>query len=52
MSRLIKNQKAVAEKYDASKQYTLYEACELLKEITYTKFDASVEVSANLASTA
>ncbi|NLN99973.1 MAG: 50S ribosomal protein L1 [Bacteroidales bacterium] len=48
MSRLTKNQKAAAEKYDASKQYTLYEACELLKEITYTKFDASVEVSANL----
>ena len=48
MSRLTKNQKAVAEKYDASKLYTLTQACELLKDITYTKFDATVEISTNL----
>ena len=48
MSRLTKNQKAVQEKYDRSKLYSLQEACELLKEITYTKFDASVEITANL----
>ena len=48
MSRLTKNQKAVQEKYDRSKPYSLQEACELLKEITYTKFDASVEITANL----
>ncbi len=35
-------------KYDHTKVYTLAEACGLLKDITYTKFDASVEVSANL----
>ena len=48
MSRLTKNQKAVQEKYDKAKLYTLNEACELLKDITYTKFDASVEITANL----
>ena len=48
MSRITKNQKAVIAKYDASKQYTLAQACEILKDITYTKFDASVELSANL----
>ena len=48
MGRITKNQKAVAEKYDSSKQYTLAQACEMLKDITYTKFDASVELSANL----
>ena len=48
MSRITKNQKAVTAKYDASKQYTLAQACEMLKDITFTKFDASVELSANL----
>ncbi len=48
MSRITKNQKAVTAKYDASKQYTLAQACEMLKDITFTKFDASVEFSANL----
>jgi len=48
MAKLTKNQKAVATKYDAHKLYTLPEACEILKDITYTKFDASVEISVNL----
>lgn len=48
MSKLTKNQKAALAKYDRSKVYSLSEACEILKEITYTKFDASVEVSCNL----
>ena len=48
MAKLTKNQKAVASKYDAHKLYTLPEACEILKDITYTKFDASVEISVNL----
>ena len=48
MSKLTKNQKAVMAKYDHTKVYTLAEACGLLKDITYTKFDASVEISANL----
>ena len=48
MSKLTKNQKAVIAKYDSSKTYPLSEACALLKDITYTKFDASVELSVNL----
>lgn len=48
MSRLTKNQKAVLEKYEPSKMYELSEACGVLKDITYTKFDASVELSVNL----
>ena len=48
MSKLTKNQKAVVEKYDSAKQYELPEACGLLKELTYTKFDASVELHVNL----
>ncbi|MGN1212396.1 MAG: 50S ribosomal protein L1 [Candidatus Cryptobacteroides sp.] len=48
MSKLTKNQKAVMAKYDAAKEYKLAEACDLVKEITYTKFDASVELAVNL----
>jgi len=48
MSRVTKNQKAVADKFDAHKLYSLSEACEILKDITYTKFDSSVEISVNL----
>ena len=40
--------KAALAKYDPSKQYELSEACGILKDITYTKFDASVELIANL----
>ena len=48
MGKLTKNQKAAIAKYDAAKEYKLAEACELVKEITYTKFDASVELHVNL----
>ena len=48
MGKLTKNQKAVIAKYDAAKEYKLAEACELVKEITYTKFDASVELHVHL----
>ena len=48
MSKLTKNQKAVLAKYEPAKAYTLAEACELLKDITYTKFDSTVEISCNL----
>jgi large subunit ribosomal protein L1 len=48
MSKLTKNQKAVLAKYDKNQVYGLQEACALLKEITYTKFDASVEITTNL----
>lgn len=48
MSKLTKNQKVAAAKYDSSKQYKLSEACKIVKEITFTKFDASVEISVRL----
>ena len=48
MATLTKNQKAVAEKFDSHKLYTLAEACQVVKDITFTKFDATVELSANL----
>ena len=48
MGKLTKNQKAAIAKNDAAKEYKLAEACELVKEITYTKFDASVELHVNL----
>ncbi len=38
----------VMAKYEPAKQYKLSEACEIVKEITYTKFDASVELAVNL----
>ena len=48
MSKKTKNQKAAAEKYDSHKLYSLSEACQVVKDITFTKFDATVELSANL----
>ena len=48
MSKLTKNQEMVMAKYDAAKEYKLAEACEIVKEITFTKFDASVELAINL----
>ena len=48
MSKLTKNQKIVADKIEAGKAYTLDEACSLLKEITFTKFDASVDIDMRL----
>ena len=48
MSRTTKNQKAVATKYDSHTLYPLAQACEMLKDITFTKFDSTVEITANL----
>ena len=48
MSKLTKNQKAVAGKVEAGKSYSLDEAAALLKEITTTKFDASVDIDVRL----
>jgi large subunit ribosomal protein L1 len=48
MSKLTKNQRLVAEKIEAGKLYTLKEAAELVKEITTTKFDASVDIDVRL----
>ncbi|MCE2616961.1 MAG: 50S ribosomal protein L1 [Phocaeicola sp.] len=48
MSKLTKNQKLAAEKIEAGKAYSLNEASKLLKEITFTKFDASVDIAVRL----
>ena len=48
MSKLTKNQKLVSEKIEAGKAYTLKEAAELVKEVTFTKFDASVDIDVRL----
>jgi len=48
MSKLTKNQKLAAEKIEAGKAYTLLEASNLVKEITRTKFDASVDIDVRL----
>lgn len=44
MSKLTKNQKLALSKIEPGKEYTLTEASALVKEITTTKFDASVDV--------
>lgn len=48
MSKLTKNQKLVADKVEAGKAYSLKEASELVKEITTTKFDASLDIDVRL----
>ena len=48
MSKLTKNQKIAQEKVEAGKVYTLAEAVSLVKEITFTKFDASLDVDVRL----
>ena len=48
MSKLTKNQKAAYAKVEPHKAYKLSEAASLLKEITFTKFDASVDIDIRL----
>ncbi len=48
MSKLTKNQKIAADKIESGKSYTLEEATRLLKDITFTKFDASVDIDIRL----
>ena len=48
MSKLTKNQKIAYAKVEAGKAYKLAEAAALLKEISFTKFDASVDVDVRL----
>ena len=48
MSKLTKKQKSVADKIEAGKAYTLKEAAELVKEITTTQFDASLDIDVRL----
>ena len=48
MTKLTKNRKAVMSKLDDQKAYPLAEAASLVKEITTTKFDASVDLNIRL----
>ncbi|MCA1741654.1 MAG: 50S ribosomal protein L1, partial [Bacteroidales bacterium] len=48
MAKLTKNQKFVLEKIEHGKLYTLTEAAALVKDITTTKFDASVDIDVRL----
>ena len=48
MARISKNRKAVATKFNLEKEYSLTEASKMLKDITFTKFDASVDVDIRL----
>jgi large subunit ribosomal protein L1 len=48
VARLTKNQKTALSKIEAGKVYTLQEAAALVKEISTTKFDASVDIDVRL----
>lgn len=48
MARLTKNQKTALTKIETGKAYTLQDASALVKEITTTKFDASVDIDVRL----
>jgi large subunit ribosomal protein L1 len=48
MAKVTKNKKAALEKFEAGKFYELREAANLVKEITFTKFDASVDIDVRL----
>ena len=48
MAKLTKKQKEAQAKYDATQVYSLEKAAEILKEISYTKFDASVDIDVRL----
>lgn len=48
MKKLTKNKKSVLAKLDKQQAYSLQEAAKLVKEITFTKFDASVDLDVRL----
>ena len=48
MAKLTKNQKEALAKFDRNVVYSLPEAAEVVKKITYTKFDASVDIDVRL----
>lgn len=48
MAKLTKNQKLALAKYDKDAIYTLADATRIVKEITTTKFDASVDIDVRL----
>ena len=48
MGRISKKRKEILAKFDIAKAYSLIEACDLVKEISTTKFDASVDICVRL----
>jgi len=48
MAKISKNRKAVLAKYSPEKEYSLEDASKVVKEITFTKFDSSVDVDIRL----
>ncbi|MEW6470129.1 MAG: 50S ribosomal protein L1 [Bacteroidota bacterium] len=48
MAKVSKNRKKALSRYDAAKAYSLAEAAKIVKDITTTKFDASVDLSVRL----
>ena len=48
MAKLTKKQKEAIAKFDGSKVYSLEEAVSIVKKITFTKFDASVDIDVRL----
>ena len=48
MSKLTKNKKLALEKIEDGRAYTIEEAAQLVKEITFTKFDSSVDIDVRL----
>jgi large subunit ribosomal protein L1 len=48
MAKLTKKQKEAASKFDQAKAYPLNEAVEVVKQVSYTKFDASVDLDVRL----
>jgi len=48
MARISKNRKVVLAKYNPEKEYSLEDAAKVLKEITFTKFDSSVDLDIRL----
>jgi large subunit ribosomal protein L1 len=48
MGKVTKNRKAALAKFDLTKNYALSEAAGMVKDITFTKFDASVDINVRL----
>jgi len=48
MAKLTKNRKLALSKFDQSKAYNLQDAANIIKQITSTKFDSSVDISVRL----
>ncbi|GAA4433606.1 50S ribosomal protein L1 [Pontibacter saemangeumensis] len=48
MAKISKKRKAALEKADLTKEYSLTDAASVVKDITFTKFDASVDIDVRL----